>query len=78
MLDLNQILQAGLMTAMAVAGWFLRVLWMALQSLKDDISSLRSELPKDYVRKEDYREDIGRIHELLEKIYDKIDKKVDR
>jgi len=77
-LDVSQIIQILLMTGMAVAGWFMRMLWSASQALKDDLANLRITLPAEYVRKDEYREDIGRIHELLEKIYDKLEKKADR
>ena len=77
-LNLDQIFQVSLMAAMAVSGWFMRMLWSVSQSLKEDLSNLRVSLPKDYIRREDYREDLARIHELLEKIYDKLDKKVDK
>lgn len=78
MIELNQIIQICLMVAMAVAGWFMRMLWTASQTLKDDLANLRVEMPKEYIRKDDYREDLGRIHELLEKIYDKLEKKADK
>lgn len=77
-LDVSQIIQILLMTGMAVAGWFMRILWSASQSLKDDLASLRMTIPAEYVRKDDYREDVGRIYELLEKIYDKLEKKADK
>jgi hypothetical protein len=78
MIELNQIIQICLMVAMAVAGWFMRMLWTASQTLKDDLANLRVEMPKEYIRRDDYREDLGRIHELLEKIYDKLEKKADK
>jgi hypothetical protein len=78
MIELNQIIQICLMVAMAVAGWFMRMLWTASQTLKDDLANLRVEMPKEYIRRDDYREDVGRIHELLEKIYDKLEKKADK
>ena len=56
----------------------MRILWSASQSLKDDLASLRMTIPSEYVRKDEYREDIGRIHALLEKIYDKLEKKADK
>lgn len=77
-IDVTQIVQAVLMLAMAVAGWFLRMLWTATQDLKTDLSGLREALPRDYVLKDDYKVELGRIHELLEKIYDKLEKKVDK
>ena len=78
MIELNQIIQICLMVVMAVAGWFMRMLWTASQTLKDDLANLRVEMPKEYIRRDDYREDLGRIHELLEKIYDKLEKKADK
>lgn len=58
----------------AVIGWFLRELWAAVKELRSDLR----ELERDFVRKEDYRSDINRVHELLDKIYEKIDAKADR
>ena len=43
---------------MSVIGWFARVLWYAVDELKRDLSKLREELPKEYVGKDDYRQDI--------------------
>ena len=77
-LDFDQIMQFALMGSMAVAGWFMRMLWSMSQSLKEELFNLKVSLPRDYILREDYREDLNRIHELLEKIYDKIDKKVDK
>lgn len=61
-----------------VAGWFLREMWTAVQNLKIDVSKLREALPKEYVQKDDYKGDIGRILTTLDKIYGKLDNKVDR
>jgi len=58
----------------AVIGWFLRELWAAVKELRSDLR----ELERDFVRKDDYRSDINRVHELLDKIYEKIDAKADR
>lgn len=70
--DVFRILAGGVM---AVGGWFLRELWGAVKELRGDLATLRADLPKEYVSKDDYRQDIGRIHELLDKIYDKLDTK---
>jgi hypothetical protein len=52
----------------------LRELWAAVKELRSDLR----ELERDFVRKDDYRSDINRVHELLDKIYEKIDAKADR
>lgn len=71
----DSIVQVGAGLVMAIGGWVLRELWGAVKELRGDLASLRADLPKEYVSKDDYRQDIGRIHELLDKIYDKLDTK---
>ena len=39
---------------------------------------MERELPLTYVQKDDYKEDISRVHELLDKIYDKLETKANR
>ena len=59
---------------MAVAGWFARELWTAVQNLKDDLS----KLPLTYVARQDYKDDMREVKEMLGKIFDKLDHKVDK
>lgn len=63
---------------MSVIGWFARVLWYAVDELKRDLSKLREELPKEYVGKDDYRQDIKELKEMLSKLFDKLDNKSDK
>jgi hypothetical protein len=63
---------------MTVVGWFARELWGAVKELKADLATLREDLPKEYVAKDDYREDIREIKALLERIFEKLDAKVDK
>lgn len=64
--------------AFAILGWFARELWSAVKDLKNDLAKLREELPKTYTAKEYYREDLREIKDMLEKIFDKLDNKVDK
>jgi len=64
--------------AFTVAGWFAREMWSAVKELKSDLSKLREELPKTYVTRDDYRDDLKEIKELLAKIFDKLDGKADK
>jgi hypothetical protein len=68
-MDYQTIFNIGLGLVASLLGWLARQLWEAVHELKKDLSSIREELPKQYVHKDDYRVDIGRIHELLDKIY---------
>lgn len=65
-------------TVTGVMGWFARELWTAVGELKSDLSKLREDLPKTYVHRDDYREDMRDIKDLLNKIFDKLDNKQDK
>ena len=75
----NQHLINGLLAGgFTVLGWFARELWAAVKELKADLASLREDLPKEYVAKDDYREDIRDIKAMLAKIFEKLEAKVDK
>jgi len=75
----NQHLINGLLAGgFAVLGWFARELWAAVKELKVDLASLREDLPKEYVAKDDYREDIRDIKTMLAKIFEKLEAKADK
>ena len=61
-----------------VLGWFLRELWAAVKELKADLAKLREELPTHYVAKDDYRQDVQELKEMLSKLFDKLDAKADK
>lgn len=65
-------------TALAAIGWFARELWTAVQDLKRDLSMLREELPKTYVTRNDYKDDIRELKEMLARIFDRLDDKADK
>lgn len=68
----------GLVTVSGIIGWFARELWTAVKDLKADLAKLREELPKTYVVKDDYREDMREIKDMLSKIFDRLDSKQDK
>ena len=67
---------AGL--AFTIAGWFAREMWATVKELKSDLAKLREELPKTYVTRDDNRDDIREIKEMLGKIFDRLDTKQDK
>ena len=77
-MDTQQVLNIGLSVAMAGIGWFARELWTAVKELKADLSKLREDLPRTYVLREDYKQDIRDIKEMINKIFDKLDNKADK
>lgn len=64
--------------ALAVIGWFARQLWDAVQKLKADMSRLELSISDNYVKKDDWKDGIREIRDMLGKIFDKLDNKADR
>lgn len=64
--------------ALGVAGWFARRVWDSMDSLRADHASLREELPKTYVTKDDFKDALREVRELLERIDAKLDRKADK
>lgn len=56
--------------AVFVFNWVTR----KIQKLEDKVS----ELPKEYVQKQDYRADIDEVKSILRQIFDKLDNKADK
>ena len=63
---------------LTVMGWFARELWAAVKELKADLAKLREDLPKDYVSRDDYKDDIRDIKGMLAKIFEKLENKADK
>ena len=74
----QQLINALIGGGFAILGWFARELWGAVKELRADLAALREDLPKEYVAKDDYKEDIKEIKAMLEKIFEKLDAKVDK
>jgi len=64
--------------ALAVIGWFARQLWDAVQKLKSDMSRLELSISDNYVKKDDFKDGIKELKDMLGKIFDKLDDKADR
>ena len=62
----------------SVLGWFAREMWSAVKELKADLAKLREELPRTYVVRDDYKDDIREIKEMLTKLFDRLDNKADK
>lgn len=58
--------------------WILRELWGAVKDLRKDLHLLETELPKEYVLKVDLDRRLDRMEEMLQRISEKLDGKVDK
>jgi len=77
-LDTQHLLNLTFGAASACLGWFARELWTAVQALKADLSDLRTEIATDRVHKDDFKEALKEVKEMLAKIFDKLDHKADK
>jgi len=58
----------------ALGGWMLNRVFTLIDRLDKDVR----DMPKQYVSKEDYRNDIREMKAMLSKIVDKMEGKVDK
>lgn len=59
-------------------GAVLKTMWAAMQQLREDMVELNKAISRDYVRRDDYRDDISEMKGMLVRIFDKLDEKADK
>jgi hypothetical protein len=64
--------------ALSALGWFAREIWGAVSELRRDITSIKVEMPKEYVLKIDLDKRMTHIEDMFQRIYDKLDGKADK
>jgi hypothetical protein len=65
-------------TLFAILGWFGKTLWDAVQALKEDLKDIEIDLPSTYVKKTELDNRLQKIETMLDKIFDRLDSKVDK
>jgi hypothetical protein len=71
--------------ALGVGGWFARQLWDSVKELKNDVAAIRLHMSENYVKKSEIDtlktemdKRFDRIELLLDRLYEKLDSKVDK
>jgi len=84
-MDWQNIINIAGGAALAVVGWFARQLWDSVKELKADIGDLRLHVSETYVKKSEMEtleaqmdKRFDRVEQMIVKLYDKIDSKVDK
>jgi hypothetical protein len=84
-MDWQYFINLGGLSALAVGGWFARQLWDSVKELNSDIAAIRLHVSENYVKKSEvdtFRQDMDkrfdRIEVLLDKLYERLDSKVDK
>lgn len=73
-MDYQVAFNIALTLAAFLGGWTLNNISKAIQRLDDDVRGM----PSKYLSKDDYRDDLRRIEDMLGKIFDRLDSKVDK
>jgi hypothetical protein len=63
---------------LVAVGWWCKEIWNSVKSLKEDIQAIEVDLPKNYVTKKDIENRFDRIDATLERLFDRLDSKVDK
>ena len=63
---------------LTAVGWWCREIWESIKKLKDDLQKLEVDLPSKYVPKTEINVRLDKIDSILERIFDKLDNKVDK
>jgi len=63
---------------LSALGWFGRQLWDAVKELRDDLHKVETDLPRNYIAKDEFREDMREVKAILNEIFRKIDDVRDR
>jgi hypothetical protein len=61
-----------------LVGAIVKVLWDAVKTLQRDMKTIEVNLPTNYVPKREFRQETQEIKDMLTKIFDKLDGKVDK
>lgn len=73
-MDYQVLFNIAVTVAAFFGGWILSRIYTAIDRLDDDVR----DLPKVYVSKDDYREDLREIKDLLGAIFKRLDHKADK
>lgn len=77
-MDSQNLFNAAITLSGAFGGWILKTIWDAIKDLKTEVKELNREVNQDFVRREDFKDSVADIKEMLNKIFDKLDNKADK
>ena len=75
---LQDMFNAAIALCAVLGGWVLKTIWDSINILKYDVKEITREINQDFVRREDFKDSIKEIKDMLGKIFDKLDGKLDK
>jgi hypothetical protein len=77
-MDTQSLINTGIGVIIAVGSWFGRELWDAVKTLRADVHKIEVDLPSNYLRRDEFSEGMKEIRMLFDKVFEKLDSKVDK
>jgi len=77
-MDTHSLINTGIGVVIAIGGWFGRELWDAVKTLRADVHKIEVDLPSNYLRRDEFSEGMKEIRMLFDKVFEKLDSKVDK
>lgn len=77
-MDAQHIIDALFGVCGVLVGAVLKTMWADLKAMGKAMTDLNEKIGRDYVRRDDYRDDITEMKGMLTRIFDKLDEKADK
>jgi len=77
-MDNQQLFNLVVCVAGFLAAFVFYQVMQRLQKSEDKLAELERTLPHDYVQKDDYRNDVRELKDMLRQLFDKLDNKADK
>jgi hypothetical protein len=73
----KSLIEMGLWVIVATMGWFLRELWGAVKELREDLHKLEVDLPSNYVKRDDFSDEMSKLRQDIRQDFQIAFKKID-
>ena len=77
-MEAQSLINIGFTVAGIFGGWILRTVWSEIKLMQRNQRDIERELHDNYVKRDDYKSDINEIKNMLGKIFDRLEQKVDK
>lgn len=77
-MDWQVLINIGAGLVIGLMGWFARELWDIVKEIKEDLKKIEVKIAEDYVKKVDLNSRLDKIDDVLQRIFDRLDNKVDK
>lgn len=77
-MEYQVLFNAAVSLVFILTGWLIRTMYDAITVLKKDLREIEREVHMKYISKDDYRDDMKEIKDMLNAIFNKLENKADK